>query len=218
VLDLLKKFVKNKLMSSPGCHDWEHTQRVLHNALIIADAEAQHGPDLNVIAYAALLHDIARSEELLADSKVCHAELGAQMVADIFQKLNILNVDPLIVAECVRRHRYRNNKNTPETIEQKIIFDADKLDSLGAIGVARAIHFSGRIGSVLHNSKEIALNSEAYSKQDSAYREYLVKLQYIPEKMLTDTGRVMAVERFDFMRLFFEQMNIEVDGANFKIH
>ena len=215
MFDILTAFVKDKLESSPACHDWEHTKRVLRNALIIAEAETSQKPDLKIIKAAALLHDIARPEELLSQGKVCHAILGAKMVFDIFDQLNIVEIDPVRVADCVSRHRYRNKQDNPQTIEQKIVFDADKLDSIGAIGVARAIHFSGRIGSVLHNTKEVALSSKAYGKQDSAYREYLVKLRHVPDRMMTQSGREMAVERFEFMRIFFKQINFEVYGINF---
>ena len=215
MFDKLTVFVKEKLESSPACHDWEHTKRVLRNALIIAETESDQKPDLDIIKASALLHDIARAEELLSKGKVCHAFLGAKMVRDIFNQLNIVDIDFSKVADCVLRHRYRNTQDCPQTIEQKIIFDADKLDSLGAIGVARAIHFSGRIGSVLHNTKDVALNSKAYSKQDSAYREYLIKLRYIPDKMMTESGRTLAIERFEFMRTFFERINLEVYGRKF---
>ena len=215
VLDILTAFVKEKLESSPACHDWEHTKRVLRNALIISESESSKKPDLDIVKAAALLHDIARAEDLFNEGKICHAELGAKMVPDILKHLNLVDIDAEKVANCVLRHRYRNKQDAPQTIEEKIVFDADKLDSLGAVGVARAIHFSGRIGSALHNTKEVALSSKEYSKQDSAYREYLVKLRYIPERMMTESGKAMAIERFEFMRIFFERINLEVYGTKF---
>ena len=97
----------------------------------------------------------------------------------------------------------------PETLEERIVYDADKLDSLGAFGVARSFHFAGRIGARLHNSREEAINSEAYSREDTAYREYLVKLRYLPEKMLTATGAEMAKKRAEFMFAFFDELEKE---------
>jgi len=112
----------------------------------------------------------------------------------------------------VRRHRYRG-RFAPQTIEEKIIYDADKLDSLGCIGIGRAFHFAGRIGARLHNTEDEAVNSLAYSHEDSAYREYLVKLRHVPEKMLTQSGREMAKERAVRMHDFFDRLNQEVYGS-----
>ena len=87
----------------------------------------------------------------------------------------------LKIVNCVKRHRYRSS-DLPVTLEEKIVYDADKLDSVGAIGIGRAFLFAGRSGAKVHNTKEDALNSESYSEEDTAYREYLVKLRHIPAK------------------------------------
>jgi len=214
--DDLRDYVRSKLENLPGCHDWEHTKRVLRNAILISESIKNNSAcvDMHVVRMAALLHDIARQDELQADGSVCHARLGADMAADILKKLNIVNVSHSAVVDCVRKHRYRNKSMPPETLEEKIIYDADKLDSLGAVGVARALHFSGRIGSVLHNTSDMALNSDAYGRQDSAYREFLVKLRYIPQKMLTKPGRFLAIERYSYMEKFFLKMNEEIYGTS----
>ena len=115
------------------------------------------------------------------------------------------------VSEIVRTHRYRGDLK-PATPEARIVYDADKLDSLGAFGVARAFHFAGRIGACLHNTEAEALASESYSSQDSAYREYLVKLRGLPDHLLTDTARKLAAGRAEFMRAFFDRLNAEQEG------
>ena len=210
-LQVLEKSVKESLRNAPGCHDWDHTFRVFRNAVNIAEGEKkEHSIDMLTVKAAALLHDIGRIEELKENGKICHAELGFNLAPEILRNCGFSD-EALIanIAECVRRHRFRGEHQKPETIEQKIIFDADKLDSIGAVGVGRAIHFSGRIGSRLHNSREEALSAPEYSMEDSAYREYLVKLQYIPGRMLTSTGRALAAERAEFMHLFFKTLNSE---------
>ncbi len=214
-LHILEERVKHLLKSAPGCHDWDHTFRVFNNAITIADGEKKMQKiDMLVIKAAALLHDIGRVEELEQNGKICHAALGFKLAPEILKECGFSDKTMVAnIAECVRRHRFRGKEENPETIEQKIIFDADKLDSIGAVGIGRAIHFSGRIGSRLHNTKEEAMNSEAYSSEDSAYREYLVKLQHIPERMLTDTGRQLAMQRTEFMHLFFETLNSEAYNA-----
>ena len=211
VLSRLEKKIQDSLKYAPGCHDWDHTQRVFHNALKIAEEEKKSSAvDMLVVKAAALMHDIGRPEELKLNGEICHAELGFKMAPELLKECGFRDAELIAnIAECVKRHRFRGKNAHPETIEQKIIFDADKLDSIGAVGVARAIHFSGRIGSRLHNSYEEAMDSDAYSEEDSAYREYLVKLRHIPERMLTDTGKKLAVERVEFMDLFFDTLNRE---------
>jgi len=210
-LQLLEKSVRNSLKTAPGCHDWDHTLRVFHNALKIAEEEKKSAVvNMFIIKAAALLHDIARPEELKREDRICHAALGSEMTPNILKSCGFKDKTVIAnIAECVKRHRFRGKNEHPATIEQKIIFDADKLDSIGAVGVGRAIHFSGRIGSRLHNSKEEAMTSDAYSENDSAYREYLVKLLHIPDRMLTDTGKKLAAERVEFMHLFFNTLNRE---------
>ena len=210
-LQLLEKRVKESLKSAPGCHDWDHTSRVFHNAIQIAEGEKkEHNIDMLIVQAAALLHDIGRIEELKESGRICHAALGFKLAPSILRECGFSDETVIAnIAECVKRHRFRGENQKPETVEQKIIFDADKLDSIGAVGIGRAIHFSGRIGSRLHNNRDEAINSDAYSLEDSAYREYLVKLQYIPKRMLTPTGRALAEERAEFMHLFFKTLNRE---------
>ena len=78
--------------------------------------------------------------------------------------------------------------------------------------MARAFHFAGRIGACLHNSEQEALASESYSSQDSAYREYLVKLRKLPDHLLTDSARRFAADRAAFMQAFFDRLNEEQEG------
>lgn len=198
--------VKAKLANAPGCHDYAHTLRVLHNAELLLQTEPD--ADSFVVRTAALFHDFARPEELASDGKQDHAQLGADLVRI---ELKQLGCEPDFVdhvTSCIRTHRYRG-KLIPETLEAKIVYDADKLDSTGAFGIARAFHFAGRIGACLHNTAEEAVNSDAYGKNDSAYREYLVKLRHLPGKMLTESGRKLAKERAVFMDEFFSRLNNE---------
>ena len=198
--------VKQKLHDAESSHDLDHTLRVCRNAdFLLAKLP---GADRDVVCAAALLHDIARPEER-ASNGVCHAQLGAEMAADI---LNALNVDADFAARvvaAVRTHRYRDD-NAPESLEAQIVFDADKLDSLGAVGIGRAFLFAGKYGARLHNTKEEALSHPAYSKEDTAYREYLVKLRHLPGAMLTAPGRKLALERIRVMQQFFDELDKEV--------
>lgn len=198
--------VKAKLANAPGCHDYAHTLRVLHNAELLLQTEPD--ADSFVVRTAALFHDFARPEELASDGKQDHAQLGADLVRIELEQLGCEPDFVDHVTSCIRTHRYRG-KLIPETLEAKIVYDADKLDSTGAFGIARAFHFAGRIGACLHNTAEEAVNSDAYGKNDSAYREYLVKLRHLPGKMLTESGRELAKERAVFMDEFFSRLNNE---------
>lgn len=198
--------VKAKLANAPGCHDYAHTLRVLHNAELLLQTES--GADSFVVRTAALFHDFARPEELASNGKQDHAQLGADLVRIELEQLHCRPDFVTHVTDCIRTHRYRG-KLIPETLEAKIVYDADKLDSTGAFGIARAFHFAGRIGACLHNTAEEAVNSNAYGKNDSAYREYLVKLRHLPGKMLTESGRSLAKERAAFMDDFFARLNNE---------
>lgn len=198
--------VKTKLANAPGCHDYAHTLRVLHNAELLLKTE--RGADSFVVRTAALFHDFARPEELASNGKDDHAQLGAELVRIELEQLGCEPDFVDHVTSCIRTHRYRG-KLVPESLEAKIVYDADKLDSTGAFGIARAFHFAGRIGACLHNTAEEAVNSSAYGKNDSAYREYLVKLRHLPGKMLTGSGRELAKERSAFMDEFFARLNLE---------
>ena len=200
--------VRNKLTNSGSCHDFDHTLRVMHNAKQLLKNIPQ--ADVETVMLAALLHDIARPEEEQSRGSLCHAKLGAQQIPGLMAECGFPAELAQKVSEAVRSHRFRG-KDEPSTLEAEIVFDADKLDSLGAVGIGRAFLFAGHENARLHNTAEVALASEAYSKEDTAYREYLVKLRYLPRKMRTEAGRKAAVERAAFMAEFFEKLDTEIN-------
>lgn len=212
-IDAVMLRVRDILSANPACHDWDHTQRVLQNARQIAERE---GADLLVVQYAAVLHDIGRAAELADEGATCHAARGAAMTRQLLPELGVTEGQFVEhVAQCVATHRYRRrDKARPQTLEARIIFDADKLDCIGAIGIGRSFHFAGRIGARVHNREDEALGSESYSREDTAYREYLVKLRDVHNAMLTKTGRDMAESRHRFMVAFFRQLNCECAGED----
>jgi len=200
--------VKEKYYNDIGSHDADHVDRVYKMCIHIGKIE---NADLEVLELAAILHDIARKEEKLSNGEICHALEGAKKAKVLMEKHDI--ADDVIgkVVSCIRTHRSRS-ENEFETLEAKILFDADKLDSIGAIGLARTFVFAGEIGSRVHN-KDIDLeNTYEYSKEDTAYREFLIKLSKIKDKMLTSEGKKIAEERHNYMVEFFKRINEEVDG------
>lgn len=206
LLGKIRETVRIRLLDSESSHDFDHTMRVCRNAEMLL--EELPDADRDVVRLAAVLHDVARPEEK-ACRKVCHAARGAEIAAEILEDLHVEKTFADRIVAAVRTHRYRDD-NAPQTLEEKIVYDADKLDSLGAAGIGRAFLFAGKFGARLHNTEQEALNSEAYSKEDTAYREYLVKLRYLPDAMLTAPGKRIASERISFMREFFDRLNQEV--------
>ena len=204
---LIYKEVKKELESAPGCHDFDHTLRVLYNAEKLAEEIPE--ADIRVIRLAVLLHDIARPREMKAKGGFCHAEEGAVLCEEMLEGYGFPTMMIEKICDCIRSHRFRGNGCKPSSIEAKIVYDADKLDSIGAIGIGRAFHFAGRENARVHNSSDDALNSDAYSREDSAYREYLVKLRHVPGRMLTGPGKQLAAERGEFMHKFFENIKKE---------
>ncbi len=145
-----------------------------------------------------------------AKGKLCHAREGAEICVAELKKYDFPQTMIEKISACIASHRFRGNGPKPESLEAEIIYDADKLDSIGAVGVARAFHFAGRENARVHNTSEEALNSKAYSREDSAHREYLVKLRHVPERMLTVPGKKYAVDRAQFMHDFFKQIENEI--------
>jgi len=115
------------------------------------------------------------------------------------------------VVHCIETHRYRGNK-IPQSIEAKILYDADKLDSIGAVGIGRAFVFAGEIGAKVHNKGIDISKTKSYTEEDTAYREFMVKLKFIKKKMITEEGKRLAKERHKFMKKFFKRLDMEVDG------
>ena len=207
LIELSENFIKNALNTaiSDG-HDFDHTCRVVKHALALCDQIPE--ADRRIVHLAALLHDVARPQEFQSKGSIDHASAGA----DIARNFLLQYSSPQIadrVAQAISQHRFRSG-NTPDTIEAKILYDADKLDSLGAVGIARAFMFAAKAGAKLHNSATDAVNSDPYSSEDTAYREYLVKLSKLPGKMLTKQGKARAESLSVFMKTFFDQLNAEI--------
>ncbi|MDR0933240.1 MAG: HD domain-containing protein [Victivallales bacterium] len=207
---LLSAAVKAKLDASGACHDFDHTRRVIQNALRLAEMLPM--ADKQVVRMAALLHDLARPEEAQAKGGLCHAELGAKLVIPLLCEEGFESDFIDRVSAAILTHRYRARR-IPASLEAEIVYDADKLDSLGAVGLGRAFLFAGRENARLHNTEAEALNSPAYSREDTAYREYLVKLRKLPGEMRTKPGKKIAAQRAKFMDKFFNRLNEET-GLN----
>lgn len=203
----IKEKVKKILENSNSSHDWEHTERVYNLCLKLADKDT----DMEILKLAAVLHDIARPLQDESKGKICHAEEGSKIAKKTLMKYGYSEDVINNVAHCIETHRFRNNK-IPESNEAKILFDADKLDSIGAVGIGRAFSFASIQGARLHNNDINIEKTEEYTKEDTAYREFMVKLRHVKDRMLTKKGRKMAEDRHKFMINFFDRLDKEFDG------
>lgn len=207
-IEQIKAFAARCFSHARGSHDWEHSQRVHNLCMHIGQVE---GADLKALEIAAYLHDVGRSCEDESKGGVCHAERGAEMARDLLAEYSIAEEQKANIIHSIRTHRFRGN-HQPETLEARVLFDADKLDAIGAVGIARAFLFAGEVGAKLHNPHVEPEDTEPYTEEDTGYREYRLKLSRIKDRMLTAEGRRMAEERHRFMETFFQRFTQEYEG------
>jgi uncharacterized protein len=190
-------------------HDFDHILRVLALAERIGVAE---GADMDVLRAAALLHDVGRDEAEAVGRD--HALVAAARAREILAGAPPDMVDAVVDAIMV--HRFRSGP-PPQSLEGRVLFDADKLDAIGAIGVARAFAYSGRAGRrlwapVSEDYVERWQNGAVESGEHTAVHEFVVKLSRLKEKLFTSEGRRIAEERHKVMAHFFERLADEVAG------
>ncbi|HDP26487.1 MAG TPA: HD domain-containing protein [Deltaproteobacteria bacterium] len=207
-IEKIKEFARAHFTHAHASHDWEHTERVYRLCMHIGASE---GADLEVLTIAAYLHDIGRAHQDSARGALCHAEKGAEIARDLLRDYPIAQEKKENIIHCIESHRFRNS-HEPRTLEAQVLFDADKLDAIGAVGIARAYLFAGEVGAVLHNPGIDPDKVIPYSRDDTGYREYAVKLITIKDRMLTVEGRRMALERHAFMECFFDRFLKEHEG------
>lgn len=208
VIDIVIPFAKQQFTTANGSHDWEHTLRVVKLCQHLGPVE---GADMTVLLAAAYLHDIGRAYQDAAKGAICHAEKGATLAFPFVQNLPLTNARKENIIHCIQSHRFRGNQQ-PGTLEAKVLFDADKIDAIGAIGVARAFLFAGEVGARLHNPDVRVEETRSYSRDDTGYREFKVKLCKIKDRILTPSGQRIAEARHRFMAAFFDQFIHEFNG------
>ncbi len=194
--------------SARGSHDWDHTARVLRLCRHIGRAEKA---DLEILTLAALLHDIGRSEEDRSNGKIRHADASARLAREILARRGLGRDRIERVVHCIEAHSFRKNL-PPASLEARVLFDADKLDSIGAVGIGRAFLFAGEVGARLHDKNVDVDKTAPYTQDDTAFREFLVKLRHIKDRMFTAEGKRLAAERHAFMVAYFDRLNAETDG------
>ncbi|MDR0326117.1 MAG: HD domain-containing protein [Oscillospiraceae bacterium] len=177
---------------SDSAHDTEHVYRVLNYALDIAGHEG--GADTNILTMACLLHDVGRAEQF-ADPGVDHAVCGAER-ASLWLVQNGYPADFAdAVKACIQTHRFRSD-SPPQSLEAKILFDADKLDVCGAVGIARTLFYQAHVSEPLYLLDENGgVSDGANDTEPSFCKEYRFKLIKMYDNFYTKRGSELAAKR-----------------------
>ena len=199
--DAIERYMRACMCDS--AHDTQHVYRVLHYAMDIAAHE--QGIDLAVLRAACLLHDIGRAEQY-ANPKIDHAACGAEK-ACVWLEANGYSADfARAVSECILAHRFRSD-SLPQSLEAKILFDADKLDACGAMGMARTLLYNGIVGLPLYMLDENGAVLDGYSDtQNTFFREYKFKLEKLYDRFYTRRGEELAQSRRAAAQAFYEAL------------
>jgi uncharacterized protein len=205
--DLLETFMLS--CAGDSAHDREHIYRVLKNALVIA-ADLRN-VDYDILISACLLHDIARPDQI-ADPKLCHASVGSEKAYRFLRDHNFDEEFAGKVAACIRTHRFRKN-DQPESLEAKILFDADKLDVVGALGIARTLVYKGTVSDPLYTrNPDGGISDGTEGEASSFFREYKFKLEKLYDRFYTEKGRELALQRKQTAEQFYESLYNEVSA------
>ncbi len=203
---LIENYMK-ECMQLDCAHDAEHIYRVLYTALVIAETE--DNVDYDVLITACLLHDIGR-EDQFKDPKLCHALVGSQKAFDFLKAHGFDNDFCEKVKRCIYTHRFRQN-DPPDSIEAKILFDADKIDVSGAIGIARTLIYGGTIGRQLYSASAIEAVSDNNDNQEpSFFSEYKRKLEKVYSCFFTAKGAEIAKEKQSIAVAYYNALKNEV--------
>ncbi len=177
----------------------------------LAQAE---GADLEIVNAAALLHD-ADGTTPGSDVRREHHLRSADFAGMILKQEGWPEEKIKAVQHCIRAHRYRDDSEPPETIEAKVLFDADKLDVLGAIGAVRTVVYAALAGTPFYtepSAQFLESGVEVPGELHSAYHEYLFKLRNVEKRLFTQTAREIASQRGQYLEEFFNQLIAEYKG------
>nr|WP_299343491.1 HD domain-containing protein [Allomuricauda sp.] len=207
-------FVKEALKSAEGGHDWFHTERVFKTAMVLAKEE---NADSLIVGLAALLHDIADPKFHDGDEEI------GPMTAEKFLKERGVPEDTILhVVSIIRHMSFKNSlehkENRFSSKELEVVQDADRLDAIGAIGIARTFNYGGFKNRALYDPSippNPNLTKEEYKKSNSpTINHFYEKLLLLKDQMNTETGKAIAGERhrymLDFLEQFYKEWNSKI--------
>ena len=205
-------FVKKELKNAEGGHDWFHIARVFKNSILISKDEKV---DVFVVSLAALLHDIADPKFYNGDETV-----GPRVATKFLKEQEVHEQIINHVVHIIKHISYKNSFNTASkkftSIELEVVQDADRLDAIGAIGIARCFNYGGFKNRALYDPEIIPnlnMTKEQYKKSDApTINHFYEKLLLLKDKMNTASGKKIAVERHSFMETYLQQFYNEWDG------
>ncbi|UUC47426.1 HD domain-containing protein [Flavobacterium cerinum] len=203
-------FVKKQLENAEGGHDWFHIERVYKNALLIAQGESC---DLTVVKLGALLHDVADSKFHNGDETV-----GPKVARTFLESENVPEATIQHVINIIENISFKggNFERKFHSKELDIVQDADRLDAIGAIGIARAFNYGGFKNRTLHNPNipvNMSMSKEEYKKTEApTINHFYEKLLLLKDRMNTETGKKIALDRHNYMEGFLSQFYAEWDG------
>ena len=194
-------------------HGFDHIQRVYQLGQKLARAE---NADIEIVQAAALLHD-AQGSAPDGSERANHHLLSAEFAGQVLKTEGWTQEKIQAVQHCIRAHRFRHNGEEPATLEAKVLFDADKLDVLGAIGAARTLGYALKAHTPFFcepSAQFLKSGKEEMGELHSAYHEYLFKLSRISTLLYTKTGRDLAAHRQRFLNQFFDELAAEFRGQH----
>ncbi|MFC6716146.1 HD domain-containing protein [Natrialbaceae archaeon GCM10025810] len=208
MLEEVRARARTYFADAAPAHDWHHVQRVEANAETLV-ARLDEPVDETVVGLAVLLHDIGRAREDRGEIDD-HATWGAREAGRILRNVGASESTIDRVAHCIRAHRFSTGAE-PETLEAEVVSDADNLDALGAVGIARTFAHGARYGSPIYDSAVPPAEDDS-SAGRTRYNHFHKKILALPERMYTDEARAMADERAAFVREYLERFDREVRG------
>ena len=214
IINITIPFVKEQLKDAEGGHDWFHIQRVYKNALLIADNE---DCNLQIVQLGVLLHDIADSK-FHPDASGGDETIGPKIAKDFLEKENVDSETIQHVLNIIENVSYKgdNFEKKFHSKELEIVQDADRLDAIGAIGIARAFNYGGFKNRAMYNpdiAPKMKMSKEEYKKSEApTINHFYEKLLLLKDKMNTETGKKIAKERHRFMESFLAEFYAEWEG------
>ena len=204
ILDSLKDEIK-EIMKNDSAHDFEHVMRVYKNAQIICEKEKT---DKTLVLIAVLLHDIVSYSKSDKRSKTSSSK-SAKKSKQILEKYDLSKEEIKIISDAIRDHSFSQNK-IPGTIEGKILQDADRLDALGAIGIARVFATSGSLNRPFYNMDDPFCKKRIPNDTIWAIDHFFQKLLKLESLMNTKSGKIEAEKRTKILKEFLNQLKQEL--------
>ena len=197
---------------SDPVHNFDHILRVYRLAEHLAAAE---GADLEIVRAAALLHDAEGSNPADLAKRATHQHASAEFAAEVLAAEGWDKQRIAAVQHCIRAHRFRDTSEPPQTLEAQILFDADKLDAIGVVGVARVIAYAAHVPNPFYappSEQFLKTGKKEPQEPHSAYHEHLFKLRKIKDRIYTSTGKAIAAERHQYLDDYFKRLISEWNG------